>query len=76
MGRKALNTKVTEDTEAAKLRTRFSRQRGPRAHRDVRWLRRGFTRITNHESQISRAQLGPPLEFWDCPTMAAYETRL
>src|SRR5882672_8598838 len=60
MGRKALNTKFTEATESAKLRMRFSRQREPRLHRDVQWTRRGFTRFTNHESQVTCAQLGPP----------------
>ncbi len=50
MGRKALNTKFTEATESAKLRMRFSRRRGLRLHRDVQWIRRGFTRFTNHES--------------------------
>ena len=60
MGRKALNKKFTEATESAKLRMRFSRQRGPRLLRDVRCFRRGFTRFTNHESQVTCAQLGSP----------------
>src|SRR5882762_10395212 len=60
MGRKALNTKFTEATESAKLRMRLSRRRGPRLLRDVRCFRRRFRRFTNHESQVTCAQLAPP----------------
>jgi len=29
-----------------------------------------------HESRVSCGQIGPPPKSWDCPTLAAYETRL